>query len=76
MKPAELFGVVVRSVGLVLVLWALWLLFWALLNIIGGGSENVLEMLLNAFLAVFMGVWFLGGAPIIVNWTYPKEPME
>jgi hypothetical protein len=73
MKPSDIFGVVVRSLGLVLVLGALAILFFAFLNLFLGGPGNILGMLICAIPQLFVGVWFLSGAESLVRLAYQKE---
>ncbi len=73
MKPSDLFGVVVRSLGLLLLLGSLWLLFWALLNLVLGGPASVIGMIILAIPPLFVGVYFLGGAKGLVYLAYQEE---
>ena len=64
MKPSEAFGVVVRSAGLLLLV----------------STANMLLMAVAQpgflFLAIPMlviGIWFLRGAPVLVNFAYPES---
>ena len=70
MRPSDAFGVIIRSIGLLLILSALWVLFWAILNLVGGGPGNVLGMMISGIPMLFVGIWFLGGAPSLVSFAY------
>ena len=59
--------------GFVLFLLALAFLFWAFILIAAGGPGNVVAMILNGVLAIFVGLWCLGGAWPIADWAYPVE---
>jgi hypothetical protein len=76
MKPAELFGVLVRFLGLLIVLGALWTLFWAFVNLVGRGPADVIAMLLCGIPLLFVGLWFLGWADTLASWTYPEKPSD
>ncbi len=73
MKPSELFGVVVRSVGLLIVLPSLGLQFFALLDLVGGGPGNAVGILILSIPALLVGLWLLRGAPGIVAFAYPEK---
>lgn len=69
MKPAELFGVVIRTIGLLLLVSAVSQILWALINLIGGGPGNAAVMLLIGIPCFLVGSWFLRGAPILVSYA-------
>ena len=72
MKPAELFGVAVRTVGLLVLLGAAWATFIGLLGIIGGGPTG--GMLFFAIPALAVGFFLLrGGANVVVGFAYPNK---
>jgi hypothetical protein len=71
MKPSEAFGVVIRSVGLLLIVAALWVLFGAILTLVSGGLGSFIGMLIGGMPMLFVGIWLLGGAPYIVSIAYP-----
>jgi hypothetical protein len=76
MKPSELFGVVIRTIGLLLLGYGLLQLLWALINLVGGGPGNVIVMLLVRIPSVIFGIWFLRGAETLVAFAYPPGPPE
>jgi hypothetical protein len=65
MKPSELFGVVVRTIGLLIVLEAVSLICVATLHIV-----------LRIVLSLFVGVYFLSGAESLVDLVYPSPPRD
>ena len=67
MKSSEAFGVVVRSVGLILVVSALGSLISAL------AAPGVL---LLAIPTLFVGLWLLRGAPGVIDYAYPDRDRE
>ncbi|MGW8255939.1 MAG: hypothetical protein ACWGMZ_00485 [Thermoguttaceae bacterium] len=73
MKPADLFGVVIRSLGLLFLMWGLWSLFLAFLQLLLGGPGNVLSMTIGSIPALFVGIWFLSGAKSLVYLAYQEE---
>ncbi|MGD0655967.1 MAG: hypothetical protein ABSA16_16645 [Thermoguttaceae bacterium] len=73
MKPSDLFGVVVRTLGLLLLMGSLWLLFWAFLNLVMGGPGSTIGLMITAIPPLFVGVYFLGGAKGLVYLTYQDE---
>ena len=76
MKPSGLFGVVVRSVGLLLTLSAMWCIFWAILNLVLGGPGNVVGMLVAGIPALLVGSWLLLGASGLAAAVYSNEPKK
>jgi len=73
MKLSELFGVIVRTIGLIFVLTALWQVFSAILNLVGGGPGNVVVMLLYGIPALLVGLWFLRGAKALISFAFPQD---
>jgi hypothetical protein len=74
MKAREAFGVVIRSVGLLLVLAAIWSLFFAALNVVGGGPGNTGAMIITGVPTLVVGLWLLRGAPALVRFAFPAGP--
>jgi hypothetical protein len=73
MKPAELFGVVVRSLGL-LILSAMWILFWVAVASALEGQNPFLRALVFGGPVLFFGIWLFGvGGTALVNIAYPEE---
>jgi hypothetical protein len=65
-KTSEIFGIVVRSIGLLVLLAAGWLLVAAALV---WSPEAVIP----SAIAVCVGFWLLGGAASLVRFAYPEE---
>lgn len=76
MKPSELFGVVIRTIGLLLLMSAVSQIIWAMVNMIGGGPGNAAVMLLIGIPCFLVGSWFLRGAPILVSYAYKTDRSE
>lgn len=79
MTAREIFGVLVRFVGLLLVLYgirALVLFFQAGSAVagVGDGSGAKLALLAIALLALVIGAYLLGGAPSLMSYSYPESP--
>jgi hypothetical protein len=73
MRPAELFGVVVRTIGLLVLLSAAWALVLATLAVAGGGP-GANAMLLAGVPMFVVGWWMLrGGADALVRFAYPDD---
>ena len=68
MKPSDLFGVVVRSVGL-LMLIGLWVAFWSAICAAAGGNHFISALLIGVPL-LCLGIWFLDGAESLVRIAY------
>ncbi len=73
MKPSELFGVVVRTIGLIIFLTALFQVFIGILNLVGGGPGNVVGMLLYGIPALLVGLWFLRGAKALISFAFAED---
>jgi hypothetical protein len=76
MKPSELFGVVVRSVGLLLVLSAMWTLPWGILGWVAGGPTEGGGIVMTIFglATMLLGIWLLRGASGLAAAVYANEP--
>jgi hypothetical protein len=72
MKPYEAFGVVVRSIGLLFLLPGVGLILWGLLYLVLGGPGSAVGMFISAVPALFVGVWFLQGAQLVMEFAYPE----
>ena len=64
MKPAEAFGVVLRSVGILLLVSTVNLL------VMGMAQPGLLFLMIPMLV---LGIWLLRGAPAIVNFAYPNS---
>jgi len=67
MKPSDAFGVVVRSIGLLLFLQGI------AMCLVAVGAPG---MILLAIPALVVGLWLLRGAQFIVSFAYPDETAE
>ncbi|MGA2620644.1 MAG: hypothetical protein ABSF26_23725 [Thermoguttaceae bacterium] len=73
MKPVELFGVIVRTIGLLVTMCAVFLIFVATVHLVLRGP-GFIEGYLLGVPGLFIGIYFLSGAELLVNSVYPKEP--
>ena len=74
MKAAEVFGIVVRAVGLIVVLLALGLIFPAILSLVMGGPGELIGLLFYGIPALVVGLWLLRGAGPLVSFAFPRNP--
>ena len=68
MKPQELFGLLVRLVGLVLILYGL-----RYLTVLATAQRPLVGLLLYVVLVFVIGAYFLRGAPRLLGWCYPTS---
>ena len=73
MTARELFGVAVRTFGLITLLPACGWTCMAMLDIIGGGPGNWAAMLIFSIPMLIVGTWMLRGAEPIVRFAYPQQ---
>jgi len=70
MKASELFGVVVRGIGLIMTICGIWQVSFATLELALGGPGNRIEMLLYGIPTLLVGLWFLRGAKSLMLFAY------
>ena len=73
MKPSEVFGIVVRTVGLLMTLIAAAQILVGTLHLVLGGPMNPISLLVFAIPALLVGLWFLRGAESLVRFAFPAE---
>lgn len=66
MTPVDAFGVVVRSVGLVMAVTAGW-------TIVLSGLNGRLGPVIAAIIPLSIGLWLLRGAAAVVYFAYPEH---
>lgn len=72
MKPRELFDVVIRSLG-VLIVAVLWIAFWAVVAWVYRDRGPFVMTLLFGIPVLFLGLWLLGsGTNVLVSLLYPE----
>jgi hypothetical protein len=77
MKPADVFGIVVRVLGLSMTLYFLWSLVTniALSVSVPGmpGMEGITAwFVVTALVGIVVGAYFLRGAPQLLRFSYPN----
>ncbi len=73
MRPADVFGVVVRSVGLVLLVVSVPPLCFGVLGLVLGGPGQTFGVMIFSAPGVFAGLWMLRGAQLMVDFAYSGE---
>jgi hypothetical protein len=76
MQPREAFGVVVRSLGLLAIAYALWNLGFAFSGAIGYAvlvEAAVEDYVTNVVTFTAIALWLLRGADGIVNFAYGRQ---
>jgi hypothetical protein len=73
---SEVFGLVVRCIGLLLSFIGLSQLYRAPIMVLQGAFDNALVSLVSAVAVLLLGVWFLRGAPWLMSFSYPSEDKE
>ena len=73
MKPSELFGVVVRSVGLLLTVLAMCVFFGAFASLVLRGPASVVGLLIIGIPQLLLGIWLLLGASNLAASLYSNE---
>lgn len=73
MKPAEVFTVVIRAIGLIVCLGSGAMLFWAFINLVLGGPGNVVGMVIVGLPPFLVGLWLLRGAPSLIGFAFPAD---
>jgi hypothetical protein len=74
MKPSELFGVVIRSLGLLILVGVLHLLVAAMGSLFS--RTPFLAAIVVGVPLLFLAIWFLTGAEGLVSIAYPEESEE
>ncbi len=72
MKTTQLFGVIVRTVGLVVLVVSVGFLIPGVLSLILGGPFG--GLVFYGLPAFVLGLWLLRGARSLVAFAYPEEP--
>jgi hypothetical protein len=71
MKTTQIYGIIVRTVGLIVVVASAGFLIPGILSLILGGPLT--GLLFYGVPAFFLGLWLLRGARSIVSFAYPEE---
>ena len=76
MEPKNAFGVVLRSVGLGMLLYAVHYLVYAViatLEIVAVDPTYGRAYWINGFMPLLPAIYFLRGAPLLVKFSYSKD---
>jgi hypothetical protein len=73
MKPAEIFGIIVRTIGLLMIVPATLSGAYGLLGALMGGPTVTIAIFVLSFPLVAVGLWMLRGAPSLVEFAYPSR---
>lgn len=73
MKSADVFAVVVRTVGLLVCLWSGAILSWAFINLLFGGPSSFFGLAVIGGPSLCVGLWLLRGAPSLIAFAYPNQ---
>jgi hypothetical protein len=73
MKVADMFAVIVRTIGLIVLLASGAVLFYAFLNLILGGPMSVVGLLILGVPPFLVGLWMLRGAPPLIAFAFPES---
>ena len=71
---AKFCDVMLRTIGLVMLLLATYLISWAILRLIRGGSWSTIKMLLcGSIPAALMGLWLISDADSWIMFPFSKK---
>ncbi|PHS04103.1 MAG: hypothetical protein COA78_17025 [Blastopirellula sp.] len=76
MKPFELFGVVIRTIGLFFLMAAITQSFMALLTSLIGGRGIAFTAMIYIVPSLLIALWCLLGAPPIVSIAYGSDGQD
>lgn len=75
MKPRQIFGIVVRTFGLCLTIYAAWYVLFAMAILAGiqnAYRDEVPGYLLTGIPAAIAGLYLLRGAPLLLDFSYSR----
>ena len=76
MKPKDIFGIIVRVIGLVLLIYAIWFLIYGFATIMGYSEVNVgykVSYFISGTTFLLLSLYLLRGAPLLVKYSYPEK---
>ena len=75
MKAKEIFGIIVRTFGLSLLIYAIWYLSYGIASLIGfqNDSSELRAYFLTGGLQLLMGLYLLRGASSLVSFAYAEK---
>ena len=72
MKPPDVFGILVRTVGLVITLGATCKILSLLPDLLGGSWTALMSIGITVPV-LLVGLWLLRGANALINFAYPEK---
>lgn len=76
MKASEIFGIVIRVIGLIITLIGIYDIYRAFIMFVQVQSIGSLSPLLFGVPSFLLGIWLLGGAPWLMLFSYPEQKKE
>ena len=78
MKPADILGLFVRCVGVLLSIYGVYCLYLLVLALIPGvaAPHGVVFFLYVGLPCLIVGVWFLRGAKWLISFCYPLDQQD
>ncbi len=76
MNPKDIFGVVIRSFGLSLLVYSLWYLAYGVAITVGLPERMPgyrTGYFISGFLFLVVSLYFLRGAPLLLRFSYPEK---
>lgn len=76
MTPCDIFGIIVRTFGLSLVIYAIWYLVYGIATMAGLPEEAPgygVAFFISGGTYLTMGSYLLRGAPGVIRFAYPKQ---
>jgi hypothetical protein len=73
MNASEIFGLIIRCIGLLLSLLGIHQIYRALIILVQSISMTCCTYLLFGIPALLIGIWFLRGAPWLMSFSYPEH---
>ena len=79
MKPRNIFGIIVRTFGLSLFIYAVWYLVYGLATLAGLPEDSPGHMIgcfVTGGVYLLIGLYLLRGAPLLINFSYPPSDYQ
>jgi hypothetical protein len=75
MSPAKVFGIIVRTVGLFLLVYAIWYIIYGVAAVLGLQTPPNYKIgyFLSGFVFLAISLYFLRGAQALLKFCYPAE---
>lgn len=77
MKPSDIFGIIVRTIGVLLLLYGLWYLVFAVAEVLGIVAAETPDeaklLFLNAASAIVVALTLMRAASWFVRFSYPDD---